>query len=280
MSDEQRKPENPSSQEEGTYSAVEEELQRTEKMLQVLFRDAYYQYHADELIPGNPPDFSFMEEPPSESPEPEKPEVSRRHHPGRILRIAASLFLCFLLGGGMFCLSDTSVAHAARFHLEKFMYQISGHYYSSDENTKEWGDSISILVDSMEDIDRAVRFMPELYVPSFIPEGWKLERLELRKTIKGLKTAKYTFVDQASRTFTIDEELLLDSIITSNYMESDPIELEHRKVMVLQDDCTGLYCVNYIENNVFVTISGDLQEEELLHVADKLTQSGGLSKNR
>ena len=60
MSDEQRKPENPSSQEEGTYSAVEEELQRTEKMLQVLFRDAYYQYHADELIPGNPPDFSFM----------------------------------------------------------------------------------------------------------------------------------------------------------------------------------------------------------------------------
>lgn len=278
MSEERRKPENPPSQDDRVASGTEEEFRRTQKMLQVLFRDAYYKYHADELIPDSPPDFSFMEDSPFEKEEAEKTKVSRRRQPGRALWIAATLIVCFLLGGGMFCLTDTSFAHAARFHLEKIMYQISGCYYSSDDGAEAQEDSISIRVDSMDEIDQAVRFMPELYVPSVISEGWELDRLELKKTIKGLKTAKYTFVDQASGKFSIDEEFLPDIVEAYNYIEGDMIELDNRKVLLLKDNHTGLIGINFIENNVFVTISGELQETELLCVADNLTQPGVSAK--
>lgn len=273
MSEERRKPENPPSQDDRVASGTEEEFRRTQKMLQVLFRDAYYKYHADELIPDSPPDFSFMEDSPFEKEEAEKTKVSRRRQPGRALWIAATLIVCFLLGGGMFCLTDTSFAHAARFHLEKIMYQISGCYYSSDDGAEAQEDSISIRVDSMDEIDQAVRFMPELYVPSVIPEGWELDRLELKKNIKGLKTAKYTFVDQASGKFTIDEELLLEDKKISNYMEGESVILENRKVSVLTDNHTDLSCVFFVENNVAIFFSGQIEKNSLLSVADNMEQS-------
>lgn len=284
MSEDCRIPEDRMLQDERSDAEIEEELRRTQALLRTLFRERYYLYHADELIPDSPPDFSFMDDPAvgkeeaaitEEQRNPddqEKPKVVRRHSPGRALRIAAALFLCFLLGGGTYFLTDSPVAHAARFHLEKIMYQVSGLYYTSDDNPEDREDSITIRVDSLDDIDKAVRFMPELFVPSYVPEGWELDSLELRKTVKGIKTAQYIFNDNASRTFIIDEEVLSNDIDSSNYLDSNSVKLTNREVFLLKDDYTGLKGINFIENNVFITLSGELEEGIMIRVADNMIQ--------
>ena len=285
MSEDRRIPEDLMLQDERVDADVEEELRRTRTLLRTLFRERYYQYHADELIPDSPPDFSFMDEPAAGKEEAdkkenqrnpddqEKPKVVRRRSPGRAIRIAAALFLFFLLGGGTYFLTDSPVAHAARFHLEKIMYQVSGLYYTSDENPENREDSITIRVDSLDDIDKAVRFMPEIYVPSYVPEGWELDSLELRKTVKGIKTAKYTFRNQESSSFTIDEEVVLEDNTINNYMDSESVILDHRTVLICKDSYTNLACVWFVENNVALTLSGQIENESLLFVADNMRQS-------
>ena len=129
-----------------------------------------------------------------------------------------------------------------------------------------------------EKADRAVRFMPELYVPSAVPGGWELDRLELSKTIKGIKTAKYTFYNQASESFTIDETLPSEDQPAGSGVQGDSVQLDHRKVLLFRDENTGLSEAGFTENGVLVRLAGDLDEEDLLRVADSMTQSGEISE--
>lgn len=273
-------------------TAEEEALRRSEELLRVLFRNAYEEYFAEERMPGKPPDFSFMDEPVTETGEPAEEEPSPGREPEsdtgkrskrnpfrllRPLRAVAVLLAAFILAGGMYCALDSQAAYAARFHLEKIMYQISGKYYSSDPDAGDRDDAITIRIASMDDLPQAVRFMPELYVPSYLPEGWELEHLELRKTIKGRKTANYNFVKNGGdekETFYISESVLREDVELKNYMERDVIDLKHRQVSLLKDDYTGLSCVNFIEKNISVTLSGPLEEEGILRVADGMAQRG------
>ncbi|MBQ6583505.1 MAG: hypothetical protein IJH77_06765, partial [Mogibacterium sp.] len=143
-------------------TAEEEALRRSEELLRVLFRNAYEEYFAEERMPGKPPDFSFMDEPVRESsgpaadeagsvpPDERHKEKRSRRHPFRVLRplrAVAVLLAAFILAGGMYCALDSQAAYAARFHLEKIMYQISGKYYSSDPDAGDRDDVIAIQED-------------------------------------------------------------------------------------------------------------------------------------
>ena len=167
---------------------------------------------------------------------------------------------------------DSQLVYAARFHLEKVMYQISGKYYTSDDEPEKRSNTISICIESMEDIPQAVRFLPELYVPSYLPEGWKLEKLELSKNVKGYKMAKYSFRNGEASEFFIDEELLLEDVNTSNFIDGNSRRLKNRTVYILEDSFTGLSCVHFIDENVSVTLSGQLEVSDMLLVADGMEQ--------
>ena len=270
-------------------TAEEEALRRSEELLRVLFRNAYEEYFAEERMPGKPPDFSFMDEPVTENGEPAEEEPSPGREPEsdtgkrskrnpfrllRPLRAVAVLLAAFILAGGMYCALDSQAAYAARFHLEKIMYQISGKYYSSDPDAGDRDDVIAIRITSMDDISQAVRFMPELYVPSYLPEGWELEHLELRKTIKGEKTAEYVFINKKEEKWKINEELLIDDKVINNYMDSEIVKLKHRTVTLLSDEYTELSCVQFIEEDISVVLSDQLEISEMLNVADGLLQRG------
>ena len=242
----------------------DEALRQSEEHLRALFQKAYYEYHADDFLPRKPLDFSFMEE----SVETKKHVLWRP----RILRVAALLLVCGVLTGLMHSFVNSHTAYAARFYLEKAMYRISGKYYASDMDADLQESQISIRIDTMEDLSQAVKFMPELYFPEEIPDGWTLKQLVLTKTLHGDRYAEYTFTSADSRSFCIHEEVLLVYSEVSTGMEGDPVQLRNRTVIAQYDDYMETHAVWFIENNVSVTIGGYLSPEEMLSVADGLEQ--------
>ena len=97
----------------------------------------------------------------------------------RFATIAACMVLLLVTSSGMAIWISSDAAHAVKFSLEKTLHRISGTFFSTDDGkeieTEE--NQISITIDSMDDIQDAVNFMPDLPVPVYIPEGFELETL-------------------------------------------------------------------------------------------------------
>ena len=156
---------------DGKKSRIEAEIQRR-------FRDMYDEYLKDqgEQIPE--PDLSFLQE--------EKPKKRKEHRAlRRFATIAACMVLLLVTSSGMAIWISSDAAHAVKFSLEKTLHRISGTFFSTDDGkeieTEE--NQISITIDSMDDIQDAINFMPDLPVPGYIPEGFELETLKIIKLI-------------------------------------------------------------------------------------------------
>lgn len=95
------------------------------------------------------------------------------------------LLLCVLLSIGITCWLHTDSGRAAAFRVEKLTWRVMGLINETDPSTAGRDDVISIRIEDAADFDLAKKFMPELLIPGYVPEGWELESLVLMKTLSG-----------------------------------------------------------------------------------------------
>ena len=161
-------------------------LSQMEAELKERFREAFDDYLKEngEEIPD--PDLSFLN----------KPREKKRHsHIYRFATVAACVALIFVTSSSMAVWMNSEAAHAMKFNLEKTFHKITDGFFSTDEeeNGETSENEISITIDSMEDIDDAVAFMPDLPIPEYIPEGYELKSLDISKYVNGTYLVEYTF---------------------------------------------------------------------------------------
>lgn len=213
---------------DGKKSRIEAEIQRR-------FRDMYDEYLKDqgEQIPE--PDLSFLQE--------EKPKKRKEH---RVLRrfatIAACMVLLLVTSSGMAIWISSDAAHAVKFSLEKTLHRISGTFFSTDDGkeieTEE--NQISITIDSMDDIQDAVNFMPDLPVPGYIPEGFELETLTVTKYMNGEYSVAYKFDDNMKNNISIAAHYVIDGTTTVEMINViREIQLNDRTIYLLKDAYTS-----------------------------------------
>ena len=56
-----------------------------------------------------------------------------------------------------------------------------------------------------EKIDAALRLMPQLYLPEYLPEGWEMKSLEVTKKTDGSCTAGFLYENGQKQSMTIEE---------------------------------------------------------------------------
>ena len=174
----------------------DKKLSEIEEQLKEGFRDAFDEYlkKRGETIPE--PDLSFLNEP---------KEKKDHRFLYRFGTVAVCVILIFVTSSGMAVWMSSEAAHAMKFNLEKTFHRITDGFFSTDENesaeTSE--NEISITIDSMDDIDDAIAFMPDLPVPEYIPEGFELEELKVSKFVNGNHIIEYTFNNKNNESFFI-----------------------------------------------------------------------------
>ncbi len=238
-------------------SPVEAEIRRR-------FRDMYDEYLEEqgERIPA--PDLSFLQE--------EKP-VRRKKHKGlrRFTAIVACMFLLFVTSSGMAVWISSDAAHAVRFNLEKTFHRISGTFFSTDDGkeveTEE--NQISITIDSMDDIQDAVNFMPDLPVPEYIPEGFELETLTVVKYMDKSYIVNYKFKNESKMNFTLTSNSVSDGEATAGLMyEVKEFMIGQYQAYYWSDEYTSSYGVSLLMENQLIDITGNVDREIMRKIAE------------
>ena len=132
-----------------------------------------------------------------------------------------------------------------------------------DETGKVWE-----FIDENQ-FDDAKKIWPDLYVPKYIPDGFKLSYMKITKNSKGLFNAKYSYMNDGIK---------LTLIVTSNgdedkYLSHNKGELirkEDRMINIFWNEIYDSYVVDIFFDDNYVCICGKLNKTELLRIAENI----------
>ncbi len=235
-------------------------LSQMEAELKERFREAFDDYLKEngEEIPD--PDLSFLN----------KPREKKRHsHIYRFATVAACVALIFVTSSSMAVWMNSEAAHAMKFNLEKTFHKITNGFFSTDEeeNGETSENEISITVDSMEDIDDAVAFMPDLPIPEYIPEGFELESLKVSKFVNGSYLVNYDYRND-NNTFSITSNHTLEYGANAGLtMNPEEIRVNNRTLYYSEDSYTGAKSVSFLMKDQLIDITGDISRELMIDIA-------------
>lgn len=188
-------------------------------------------------------------------------------------RIAVIVFGILIAGSGIAIWINSQPANALKFHMEKNFYEVKDGVFSTDEEEQNAGaldqTCITRKYKSMEDIDKAKEFMPNLPVPEYIPQGYILENLQIDKAINDVGSAFYTF-KSGNKSFYIN---IIQSEQESSYEmdgKGSIVEVDGKQVCIWEDQSTDSYGCNYIFNNMTISVTGQISKEEMLEIIKEI----------
>lgn len=220
------------------------------------FWQAYLRDPSPERAPKRPLDLSFIEK-----------KERRRKARVRRAQIAAACLVIFLLSSLMAVHLSDHRSLAFDHPLEKILHYIQGGGYTTDPASSGREEkSQTVRITDPEKTGAALRLMPQLFVPEYLPEGWEMESLEVTKISDKSCTAWYVYKNN-------DEELTIEERYRPSSGKAVP---EYSEVIVqngksfyyYEDAGFGNPGVLFFEEEVLLQVRGPLDRETLLRIAE------------
>lgn len=213
-------------------------------------------------------DLSFMDEEPKPEPLPEP--VVRKHRFSRFAKVAA-VVIVFLLCTNIFLLGkNSSESYGDKGILHRLYQGVTGLFTDSEEETEASDVEEALTVLEEKDLDNAKEFLPELYIPTYMPEGYEFEKLEIKKYYSGDVQGDYLYFNGTRKI-----EVLLyyssNKDITYQFPEEGTIvELDDRKIMISSDDVEGKSAILVCTEICSMDIMGDESAKELIEIGKRM----------
>lgn len=242
-------------------SEKEIELENLEEQVKEKLSEAYNQYIKDEIGEIPPLDLSFFEK-----------DKKSKHRMIRIERIAVCIVVLFLTSSAMTVWINSEAAHAVKFKMQKVFHEIGTENFSTDEredsNFSE--DKMSITIDSMENIDDALNFVPKLIIPEYIPTGFQLKELSIDKFVDGTFTTKYSFKNKNDEYFYITSFFIFDKAEAYLSDVKETIVLKDRTIYYIEDAYTKTFTISFILDDQLIGLDGDISRDEILKISENI----------
>ncbi len=224
-------------------------------------------------------DLSFLDEEPeldAEEPDAAREEVSvspaktGKRRFSRFTKVAAVVII-FLLCTNIFLLGkDSSESYGDKGILHRLYQGVTGLFTDSEEETEASDVEEALTVQEEKDLANAKEFLPELYVPTYMPEGYEFEKLTIEKYYSGDSQVVYIYKD-GENAIKIFQYYSSDSDISYQLPENGEfIEFDDRKIVTFEDNVTdgSLVCV-YTEN-CNMDIKGKIASQDLIEIGKQL----------
>lgn len=229
-------------------------------------------------------DLSFLEEAPEVSVTEEdeicREKVSdsrkpdRKHRFSRFAKVAAVVII-FLLCTNIFLLGkNSSESYGDKGILHRLYQGVTGLFTDSEEETEASDVEEFMTFDKLgeREMKKAKEFLPGLYVPTYMPEGYEFESLEIQKYYSGDYQCDYVYSN--------DEDVIkvllyysVDSDRTHVWPEDgDIIDLNDRKILVTEDSTSDAPWVSVYTETCNMDISGVSEEDDLIKIGKGMIQ--------
>lgn len=184
-------------------------------------------------------------------------------------RIAVIVFGILIAGSGIAIWINSQPANALKFQMEKNFYEVKDGVFSTDEQEEDQNIDDSYITrkyKSIDDIDKAKEFMPDLLVPSYITTSYEFEGLTIDKDLNQKFTAQYTYSCGKNKIFinivNIEEETKLENIASGQIIEQNG-----QKFCIWEDTSVNKYGCTFIKNDLAIFVLGEAPQKELLNIA-------------
>ena len=230
------------------------------------FRQAFLSNPSPERAPKRPLDLSFME------------RQERQRKPRlRGAQVAVACLLIFVVSSLLAVHLNDHRSLASGHPLEKILYYIKGGGYTTDPSSSGREEkSQTVRVTDPEKIDAALRLMPQLYLPEYVPEGWEMKSLEVTKKTDGSCSAGFLYENEQKQSMSIEEYDGPDS--EGKKPDAGEILTHNGKTFYYFPEQSGEnQRIEYRKETMLLRIEAPLNKEVLLSIADqrRLFNEGG-----
>ena len=228
-------------------------------------------------------DLSFLDEQPYEPTEENdaareesfiSPKEEKKHRFSRLAKVAAVLIIFLLCTNIIMLGRDSTESYGDKGILHRLYQGVTGLFTDSEEETEESDVEEFMTFDRLgeKELKKAKEFLPGLYVPTYIPEGYELEQLEIKKFYSGDYQCNYEYKNEEE---TI--KLLLYYFADKDFAyqwsgEGELITLQDRKILVSEDSVNNDVVVSVYTEICNIDISGYNNKNELISVAIGMRQ--------
>ena len=226
-------------------------------------------------------DLSFLKEEPDAPTEendavreevfvPAKTEKKRRF--SRFTKVAAVVII-FLLCTNIFLLGkNSSESYGDKGILHRLYQGVTGLFTDSEEQTEDSDVEEFMTFDSLgeKELKKAKEFLPGLYVPTYMPEGYELEELKIEKYYSGDYQCAYLYKKDAD-TIKISLSYSLNQDIAYQFPEEGRlIELSDRKIFLSDDDISDRNSIYVCTETCTMDILGKEDSQVLLKIGENM----------
>lgn len=192
-----------------------------------------------------------------------------------VARVSVMLFV-FFAGISLALITDVpGSASAWKMQFARKLYELKEGFFSTDPDESEnyiYDSKDSFLIDSIEQIDRIKKEIPNLLELEYVPDGYLFGTLKIDREYVGTYNAIYEFKGEEDEYFSVNiyynPETDDTSVNVKNVVEK--IERDESSIYVWQDTLEDSYGVTVFYGNYVIYILGSIDSDEMVKVAENL----------
>lgn len=190
----------------------------------------------------------------------------------RIITAAACVIIILLSANIILIATDSTDTYGDRGILHRLKTSVNG-LFTDEETVDEDGIRESISINNMQDIDKAKKFLPQLYIPEYIPEGYELEQLTIDEYYSGDYLGEYIFVNDDNQQICIALEYIAGNTDYSNSSEGSLIDMDDRKIYITESEAQEEFYADVYTEECAMYVTGNIaQKEDIIKIAETLNK--------
>lgn len=229
-----------------------------EAMQQASMNDASGDYNSPEI------DLSFLNYPAPESKKRLKVSFSN------FGRVAAVLIIVLLSINLILVSTDSIDSYGEKGLLHRIQIGINGLFTDQEEERLSTDVVESFVISDFSKIDLAKEFLPELYVPEYMPDGYVFKQLEIEKYASGDSEAEYRYLHQGKD---VDIICYYSSDVHNSFYAHDSSEvhnLSDRIISIYQDSTNSSYVADIYTEECLICIKEIADKNEIVKISSNL----------
>ncbi|MBR0599568.1 hypothetical protein [Sinanaerobacter chloroacetimidivorans] len=183
----------------------------------------------------------------------------------RAASVAAASFMILAVSSAIAILISSNPVDAIKSKLERQFIKVRNVLVIKDDNPAQIDTmgGVEKEIEDWKDIGNAKKFLQELFVPGYIPEGYEFQSLKIKKDGEIGYYAKYQFINSEGSLLSINQYYTEDEPDTVVTNANKMIETNAGNVYITVDEFTETIIGTFFAGNDKIVISGAISEAEI-----------------
>lgn len=188
----------------------------------------------------------------------------------------ASLTLAFLITSSVMAvfMSDNSVSEAARNRMTEIRWSSDDdvQVISEDMGNGETRETMVMYIDDSGDLEKAKKFLPELYLPSYMPEGYEFASLEISRSDEFNYITSLVYTNKKNESLVISQSYDNDFVNSKNVIQDvdEAVECDKGECYLTYYEDIGLTTGTVFLQEEVLIVSGTEEYDEIVMIINSL----------